>query len=74
MKKLFFGSPIVHTIDSKHRVNVPYRFRRVLGSNIIYADYMEKYLIRCYPEQTFQREKRDMLKKPKDDENRQIFF
>lgn len=74
MQKSFFGNPIRHKVDEKHRVSVPAGFRELLDGSIIFTNYIAKHLIRCYPEKNYHKKSAEMLKIPEDDRERQIFF
>ena len=75
MQKVFFGNPIKHKVDEKHRVSIPASFRELLGDNrIIFTNYVARHLVRCYPEENYMKKGKEMLKRPEDDKERQIFF
>ena len=74
MTKLFFGTPKVHSVDEKGRVSVPAGFRGNLPNNHVLLAYAARHLIRCYPEDVYKQKTPEMLRRPEEDRNRQIFF
>ncbi|MBI2102034.1 hypothetical protein HYT53_05485 [Candidatus Woesearchaeota archaeon] len=72
--KLFKGNPIKHRVQDKHRVSIPAKFRELLDNNIVYTNYINNYLIRCYPKALYECRISSMLKRSPDDHERQIFF
>lgn len=74
MKRLFFGTPKVYSVDEKGRVSVPASLRENLPNNHVFLAYAARHLIRCYPKDAYKRKTPEMLKRPEEDSERQMFF
>lgn len=71
--KLFVGN-YHRSIEEKRRISIPYHFRRLLDSNVIYQVLTNEKKIRCYPEDSYFDRVDKYLKKPEDDPSRKAFF
>ncbi len=69
-----FGHPELYKLE-KGRLKLPTRFMPILGEDgIVYLEYIGNRIARCVPREIYEGRLEEMLKRPIEDQERQLFF